>query len=117
MKLEEFCSRYQINKERLARLEKEGFFDFVETMESKKDFQEKHINQIGFILNLENIGLSMEDIKRYLQLLEDKEKNRESLVAILKKQRCKVLNTVHAQQQLLYDIDYMVYDITNTKKK
>ena len=57
--------------------------------------------------------MSMDVLKKYLRLLEDKTASKEEQIRILRKQRYQLLDDIHDKQQTLDALDYMIREIKN----
>ncbi|EFT95183.1 hypothetical protein ACQ63I_001361 [Enterococcus faecalis] len=112
MELEELSESLDISIKTLARLKREKLFDF----DSLSTFSDEHKKQLVTILSLEKIGLSATDIKMYLDLSRNQQTNDERLVRLLRKYRSSTLDSMHQEQEKLYSIDFMIYELQHSER-
>lgn len=70
----------------------------------------EQIHQLSLIETLLDAGLSMDKVKRYLQLRNRGDAGRADRVRVLRQQRCALLQTIHAYQKSLDEIDFLIYE-------
>ncbi|MDQ0362732.1 hypothetical protein [Breznakia pachnodae] len=104
MKKEQLMKQCTISKKQINR--------YIDCGVLREDELEGSCTQrLGLIMSLEKLGFCMEDIKRYLSLLESKEDNKEQLICLLSKYRKQTLETIHNDQKNLDQLDFMIYEL------
>jgi DNA-binding transcriptional MerR regulator len=104
MKKEQLMKQCTISKKQINR--------YLEFGLMKEDEIEKGCTQrLGLIMSLEKLRFCMEDIKRYLSLLESEEDNKKQLICLLSKYRKATLETIHNDQKNLDQLDFMIYEL------
>lgn len=111
MKIHEVSEKYNISMATLRYYEKIGLLDDVNRIHGIRDYQEKDIEQIGLVLNLKEAGLDNETLKEYLTLIKQGKSTSKARVCLLKKQKTKLLDTIHKQQKYIDCLDYLVYQL------
>ena len=112
MTVDEIGRRYQISSEKLRFYLQNGLFTAEEL--EREDRQEEWQHRFCLIHTLEESGMDLLEIKRYLDLRSHEgtasdEQNRDKQKRLLAGQRCRLLDDVHENQKRLDCLDYLIY--------
>lgn len=113
MTLDEAGKRFHISIKKLKSYEENGFLEHQTLSNGTYDYTEMNLRRIGLVDSLIKSGMSMDVLKKYLRLLEDKTASKEEQIRILRKQRYQLLDDIHDKQQTLDALDYMIREIKN----
>ncbi len=113
MTLNEASTYFNIGVNKLKSYEENGLFSHQPLADGTFDYTQTDIRRIGLIHSLLKSGMEMEELKKYLYLLDEKADSEEEQIRILQKQRYKLLDEIHDKQQSLDELDYMIRE---TKK-
>ncbi|MDE6724467.1 MAG: MerR family transcriptional regulator [Ruminiclostridium sp.] len=108
MTLNEASTRFQIDIDKLKSYEENGLFSHKILADGVSDYTQTDIRRIGLIHSLQKFGMCMEELKKYLGLIDGKPESKDEQIRILKKQRCRLLEEIHEKQQSLDELDYMI---------
>lgn len=76
---------------------------------------EQELKDIQTIDSLARIGVSLEELKRLKELLNRGTGTKDEQIRLLKKCRFRILDDIHAKQQSLDRIDYIIYTMKQDK--
>lgn len=113
MTLREVVSKYDVSYDTIEKYVTFGFIDKLEKDNGSYDYESENFERLGLIDTLLSAGFSYHDVKKYMTLSENNEAEEEQ-VCMLKKQRRSLLNDIHEKQQLLDNLDFIIW---NKKKK
>lgn len=107
MTLQEASKRFDISIDELQQYEKNGLLQADSSHPG--DYEDEDFRRLGLIQFLLNTGFSVKEAKKYLELMKDNETIEEQ-IRMLRKQRFELLDGIHAKQQLLDQLDYMILE-------
>lgn len=116
MTLNEAGRRYHISIEKLKGYEENGLLEHQTLADNTFDYTEEQLRRIGLIHSLQQSGMDMSVIKKYLHLLENKDGSKEEQIRLLRKQRYQLLDEIHVKQQALDELDYMIRETKKSDK-
>lgn len=100
----------------LRYYDKEGLLPFVERTEGGiRMFKESDYEGLCIINCLKNSGMSLKDIKNFMQMVSQGDASIESRLELIEKQRTRVLQDLEKIQQLLKILDYKVWYYSTAK--
>ena len=91
-------------------------FGFIHTKQSEnqaEDYMDQDFERLGLIETLMSAGFTAEETRKYLSLTENMGTGEEQ-IRMLRKHRYIVLDDIHKRQQLLDQLDFMIW---NKKKE
>lgn len=112
MTLEEAAREFSVSTDILEGYVTSGFIKKRKTKE-EKEYCEEDFESLGLIEMLLSTGFTSEDIKKYLALCEQTGTEEEQ-IRLLRKQRGPLLDEIHRKQQLLDQLDFLIW---NKKKR
>ena len=107
MTVDEIGRRYQISSEKLRIYLQNGLFTAEEL--EREDRQEEWQHRFCLIHTLEESGMDLLEIKRYLDLRSHEGTVSDEQIRILRRQRCRLLEDIHGKQKCLDCLDYLIY--------
>lgn len=114
MNIKEAMKQFHISKDQIRFFEENGLLESGKSAVETGQYNEKELRRIGTIHSLLKAGFELEGLKKYLQLMDDSDKDGQ--VRILRKQRFALLDTIHDRQQALDALDYMIHEIQTGKR-
>lgn len=103
MKIAEAEKQFGISAGTIKKYVSRGF------IEAKPNYEESDFDNFGLVSTLLMIGLSDDEIRRYLSLRENNGLSEER-ICMLKKYRRTLLNNIRSSQQLLDKLDFLIYE-------
>lgn len=102
MTLEELSQRFHISYDQLK------VYDALKLLPGSKsnNYADADAKQVSLIHDLENAGMNLEEIKAYIE-----EHGGNERIKTLHKQRCCILEELHAKQQILDKLDYIIREL------
>ena len=121
MTIAEVSKKYNLTQDTIRYYERIGLIPHVPRSKSGiRDFDETTCNWLEFIKCMRNAGMSIEILKRYVELFKKGEDTLEERKALLKEQRNDLLKKQEDIQATIKRLDYKikVYDeISEGKRK
>lgn len=71
MKFNEVSKRYNLNDSTLRYYEKVGLLNDMKRENGVRDYQDKDLDRIEFILCMKDVGLSIEQLRQYFDLVNE----------------------------------------------
>ncbi len=105
MTIQELGERCCIPVEKLKLYESCGLLP--EKRGGEKEYTDEDLERLGLVCTLTKAGFTCGEIKQYISYPKGKE-GKEQQILMLKRQRGKLLETLHQKQQILDKIDYMI---------
>lgn len=109
MKIKEVSTRFNVSVTALRYYEKVGLFEEVNRVNGIREYEDKDIERLSLILTLKNIGLSNDVILKYIELNECGDATKKQQIQVLKKERQKILDSIHNQQKNIDSLDRLIY--------
>lgn len=88
-----------------------GLFEDVSRVNGIREYEDKDIERLSLIVTLKNTGLSIEAIAKFIELDKDGAGTINQRIKMLKNERQKILDNIHEQQNNLYSLDCLIYQI------
>lgn len=107
MTIKEVSNRYHISEATLRYYEQEGLIFGIKRKNGIRDYTEENFPNIEFVLCMRNAGMSMERLKKYIELLNvpNSEQKRKE---ILKLQRKEIKEQIDLLMDTLEKLDYKI---------
>lgn len=107
MTIKEISKRYQVSEATLRYYEQEGLLFGINRKNGIRDYTEENFPNIEFVLCMRNAGMSMERLKKYIELLTvpNSEKMRKE---ILELQRNDIQKQIDILTDTLKKLDYKI---------
>lgn len=115
MTINEASRRFHISMEKLKTYEESGLLEHQTLADGTYDYTETELRRVGLIHSLLKSGMSIDVLKKYLRMLDDKTGSKEEQIRILRKQRYQLLDDIHDKQQTLDELDYMIQEVKKAK--
>ena len=120
MTIKEVSEKYNISQDTLRYYEKEGIILPVTRKNGIRNYGEKELGNIEFVICMRNAGLSVEVLKEYLKLFEqgkDTEKERRQLlINEREKLKKKISDMNEALERLNYKIDVYYQEMVEKER-
>jgi len=110
MDVDEAGQFFTMNPKIIQDYEKMGLLKVCETATGKVDIRDADMYRLSLIRTMLDSGADVDHVKRFLNLW-DENRHKTEQIQILKKQRFQVLDAIHAKQQLLDRIDFIIRKI------
>lgn len=108
MKISEVSKKYNIPADTLRYYEKLGLIDNVFKESGVRNYSEGDCLRIEFIICMKHAGLSLEDIKKFIDLNKEGDKTIPERLEILKHQKKALTDEIKNKEKTL---DYLNYKI------
>lgn len=114
MKIQWVSEHFQLSQDTLRYYEKVGLLDTIQRDErGNRDYQEHDIQRLEFVCCMRDAGVSIQVLKRYLDLYHQGEDTIEERKQLLIQERDKLLKK---QQLIQTSLDKLNYKIQNCEK-
>ncbi len=107
MTITETCKRYIISESELNNYETNGFLTVKLSAKGEKEYCEEDLKRLGLIKVLIEVGFTVGEIKKYLKLTKELNKDDEQ-IRMLKIHRRKLLTDIRSKQKLLDQLDFII---------
>lgn len=107
--LQDASKMFDIPVDTLHQYEENGLLQSTEQNRKTGSYEEEDFKQLGLVRFLLNVGFTQKEAKRYLDLMRDSGTGEEQ-IRMLRKQRYELLDRIHEKQQMLDQIDYMIWE-------
>ncbi len=114
MKISEVSKKYNLPADTLRYYEKLGLIDNVSKESGVRNYSEEDFSRIEFIICMKHAGLSLEDIKRFIDLNKEGDKTIPERLEILERQKKVLTDEIKNKEKTL---DYLNYKINLYKGK
>ena len=114
MKISEVSKKYNLPADTLRYYEKLGLIDNVSKESGVRNYSEEDCSRIEFIICMKHAGLSLEDIKRFIDLNKLGDKTIPERLEILEHQKVILEAEIKKKEETL---DYLNYKINLYKGK
>lgn len=100
----------------LYKLEEYVAFGFIRRTENRQEgepeYREDDFYRLGLVGLLLSVGFTQAEVIHYLKLTEQTE-TKDEQIRMLRKRRRELLDSIHKQQQLLDNLDYLIVEKKN----
>lgn len=110
MTIEQASERFGVPLEKLRLYEKQGLFDCHRQQDGNVDYSEEMIDYIGIINILTEAGAEVDTLCSFMKRLMQREITKEEKLRYLRTQRKKLLDSIHAKQKSLDQLDYIIFN-------
>lgn len=121
MTIGEVSKKFNISKDTLRYYEKEGLINQVSKMNNRREYSEHDIENINFILCMRTAGMSIEILKKYIDLCRQGDGTAEERRNLLIEQRevihSKIKEMEKAYNKLSYKIDFYYQTLLKKEKE
>lgn len=107
--LQDASKMFDIPVDILQQYEKSGLLQSTEQNKKTGSYEEDDFKQLGLVRFLLDAGFTQKETRRYLDLMKNNGTDEEQ-IRMLRKQRCELLEGIHEKQQMLDQIDYMIWE-------
>lgn len=114
MKINEVSQQFNLSIDTLRYYEKIGLLDKVDKKNGIRNYKEKDLERLEFIVCMKKSGMTLESIRQYFKLLSEGDKTLEGRLALLEKQQIAALKQMNELQK---SMDYLKFKINMTKDK
>ncbi len=87
MKISEVAKKYGLTTDTLRYYESFGLIDSVKKVSGIREYSEKDLDRIEFIICMKNAGLSLEDIKEFIALASQGDETIDKRIELLEKHK------------------------------
>lgn len=117
MNIKEVSEKFNINLVELENYENIGLFDDIKKVNGIREYEDRDIEKLSKIATLKKVGLELEDILRYMKLVEQGDFSKDERVRILNRKRQLILEEIHNKQKSIDCLDWLIYEINGCKGK
>lgn len=109
MTIQEVSNSTGLSKHTLRYYEKLGLIGPVKKGQSNyREYSKKDLNRIEFIINMRNAGMSLVNLKEYINLTTQGDVTIEERRSILLKNKNKIAEEISVLEKSMYYIDYKI---------
>lgn len=116
MKISEVSKKMNIPSATLRYYEQIGLLEEVKKEHGIRDYQDKDIERLNFIICMKKAGFKLEDIVKFLELINDKNTGEEKRLEMLLNQKEILLQEMKEKEETLNFLNYKI-DLYKTKIK
>lgn len=108
MKINEVSKRYNLNDSTLRYYEKVGLLNDIKRENGVRDYQDKDLDRIEFILCMKDAGLSIEQLRQYFDLVNEGDATLTKRKELLQQQRMLILEQMAKLQKSLDKVNFKI---------
>ena len=109
MNINEISLTYNVPVDCIQDFENQGFFDEVKQINGKKIYEEKDIQKLSFLMTLKNVGMSIQDMKKYIQYISEGDSTLSQTIDMLTRYRQALLEKAHTCYISIGILNYFIY--------
>ena len=109
MNINEISLTYNVLVDCIQDFENQGFFDEVKHIDGEKIYEEKDIQKLSFLMTLKNVGMSIQDMKKYIQYISEGDSTLSQRIDMLTRYRQALLEKAHTCYKSIDILDYFIY--------
>lgn len=109
--------QYGMTEGKLKQFEKMGLLPCVASPLEEPMYGDEEIALLGWIHSLQEMGMEVKTLCRYLTLRRSPADTRQEELYILRNQRIKLLDALHGQRETLERLDYLIHQTEKGGKK
>lgn len=114
MKINEVSQQFNLSIDTLRYYEKIGLLDKVDKENGIRNYKEKDLERLEFIVCMKQSGMTLETIRQYFELLTEGDKTLEGRLELLEKQQIAALKQMNELQK---SMNYLEFKINLTKDR
>lgn len=108
MKINEVSKRYNLNDSTLRYYEKVGLLNDIKRENGVRDYQDKDLDRIEFILCMKDAGLSIEQLRQYFDLVNEGDATLTKRKELLQQKRMLILEQMAKLQKSLDKVNFKI---------
>ena len=108
MKISEVSAKFNLPRETLRYYEQIGLLEKINKKSGIREYEEKDLERIQFIKCMKHTGLSLEDIKKFIDLNKEGDKTLSSRLEILEKQKNILFSEIETKKETLKYLNYKI---------
>ncbi len=108
MKISEVCDKFNLSSDTLRYYEKIGLIENVRRINRQRDYQEKDINRIDFVVCMRDAGLSIDFLSQYINLYNQGNDTADERKQLLIDQRDILQERLNAIQKSLNRLNFKI---------
>ena len=117
MNIKEVSEKFNINLVELENYENIGLFDDIKKVNGIGEYEDRDIEKLSKIVTLKKVGLELEEILRYMKLVEQGDLSKDERVRILNRKRQLILEDIHNKQKSIDCLDWLIYEMNGCNSK
>lgn len=114
VKINEVSQQFNLSIDTLRYYEKIGLLDKVDKENGIRNYKEKDLERLEFIVCMKQSGMTLETIRQYFELLTEGDKTLEGRLELLEKQQIAALKQMNELQK---SMNYLEFKINLTKDR
>ena len=114
MKINEVSQQFNLSIDTLRYYEKIGLLDKVDKENGIRNYKEKDLERLEFIVCMKQSGMTLETIRQYFELLTEGDKTLEGRLKLLEKQQIAALKQMNELQK---SMNYLEFKINLTRDR
>lgn len=115
MTIEQASQFFHVSMDKLELYEKQGLFDCHKQPDGHIEYTDELMDYISIINILTDAGAQVDTLRRFMQGMMQSTISKEEKLRYLRSQRQNLLNEIHAKQKSLDQLDYLIFDVNQTK--
>ena len=117
MNIKEVSEKFNINLVELENYGNIGLFDDIKIVNGIGEYEDRDIEKLSKIVTLKKVGLELEEILRYMKLVEQGDFSKDERVRILNRKRQLILEDIHNKQKSIDCLDWLIYEMNGCNSK
>lgn len=114
VRINEVSQQFNLSLDTLRYYEKIGLLDKVDKKNGIRNYKEKDLERLEFIVCMKQSGMTLETIRQYFELLTEGDKTLEERLDLLEKQQLAALKQMNELQK---SMNYLEFKINLTKDR
>ena len=114
VKINEVSQQFNLSIDTLRYYEKIGLLDKVDKENGIRNYKEKDLERLEFIVCMKQSGMTLETIRQYFELLTEGDKTLEGRLKLLEKQQIAALKQMNELQK---SMNYLEFKINLTRDR
>lgn len=114
VRINEVSQQFNLSLDTLRYYEKIGLLDKVDKKNGIRNYKEKDLERLEFIVCMKQSGMTLETIRQYFELLTEGDKTLEGRLDLLEKQQLAALKQMNELQK---SMNYLEFKINLTKDR
>ncbi|HIV80133.1 MAG TPA: MerR family transcriptional regulator [Candidatus Avanaerovorax faecigallinarum] len=114
MTIEQASEHFGVPLEKLQTYENQGLFDCNRQPDGTIDYSEELMEYVGIINILTDAGAEADALRDFMGQLMESTITKGEKLRYLRRQRQKLLESIHLKQKSLDQLDYIIHRVTKT---
>ena len=108
MTIKEVSEKYKISEPTIRYYEKVGLIPYVNRQNGIRNFEEKDLKTLEFVLCLRNAGLSIDSILKYISLTDEGDETLKERITILESEKKELQRKRNEIDEFIEHLNYKI---------